>query len=64
MKNVTATVEGNTLILKVDLTKTFGPSTSGKTLIIASSEGNQGILAGDGKEVRFGLNVYRYPPRG
>ena len=43
MKNVEMSVEGNTLTIKVDLSKEFGPSTSGKTIIIASSEGNQSI---------------------
>ena len=43
MKNVEMSVEGNILTIKVDLTKDFGPSTSGKTIIIASSEGNQSI---------------------
>ena len=57
MKNVEMSVEGNTLTIKVDLTKEFGPSTSGKTIIIASSEGNQSI---PGKEtIKIGLNVYR-----
>jgi hypothetical protein len=57
MKNVEMTIEGNILTIKVDLTKDFGPSTSGKTIIIASSEGNQSI---PGKEaVKIGLNVYR-----
>jgi hypothetical protein len=57
MKNVEISVEGNILTIKVDLSKEFGPSTSGKTIIIASSEGNQSI---PGKEaVKIGLNVYR-----
>ncbi len=40
MKNIEMTVEGETLILKVDLSKDFGPSKSGKTIIVASTEGN------------------------
>jgi hypothetical protein len=57
MKNVEMTVEGNILIMKVDLTKDFGPSSSGKTIIIASTEGN---VAVDGHEAaKVGLNVYR-----
>lgn len=57
MKNVEMSVDGNILTIKVDLTKDFGPSTSGKTIIIASSEGNQSVL---GKEaVKIGLNVYK-----
>lgn len=57
MKNVEMTIEENILTIKVDLTKDFGPSTSGKTIIIASSEGNQSI---PGKEaVKIGLNVYK-----
>jgi hypothetical protein len=57
MKNVEMSIEGNILTIKVDLTKDFGPSASGKTIIIASSEGNQSI---PGKEaVKIGLNVYK-----
>lgn len=57
MKNVEMTIDGNILTIKVDLTKDFGPSTSGKTIIIASSEGNQSI---PGKEaIKIGLNVYK-----
>jgi hypothetical protein len=57
MKNVEMLIEGNILTIKVDLTKDFGPSSSGKTIIIASSEGNQSI---PGKEaVKIGLNVYK-----
>lgn len=40
MKNVEMTVEGTILIIKVDLSKEFGPSASGKTIIISSTEGN------------------------
>lgn len=59
MKNVDMKVEGDTLIIKVDLTKEFGPSSSGKTVIVASSEGNQTIEYKDG--YKLGLNVYRKP---
>ena len=57
MKNVEMKVEGDTLVIKVDLTKEFGPSSSGKTIIIASTEGNQSMPERDG--VKIGLNVYK-----
>ncbi|HLC14712.1 MAG TPA: hypothetical protein VJL89_00595 [Thermodesulfovibrionia bacterium] len=57
MKNVDMTVEGNTLIIKVDLTKEFGLSSSGKSLIIASTEGNMSVP--DNAEVKIGLNIYK-----
>lgn len=56
MKNVEMTVEGNILTVKVDLTKEFGPSSSGKTIIIASTEGNISI---PDRNEKIGLNVYR-----
>jgi len=57
MKNVEIKVEGNILTIKVDLTKEFGPSSSGKTIIIASTEGNVPI---DGyEEAKIGLNIYK-----
>ncbi len=36
MKNVQMPVVGNILTITVDLTKEFGPSSSGKTIIVAS----------------------------
>jgi hypothetical protein len=39
MKNVRMTVEGHKLTITVDLSKEFGPSASGKTILIASTEG-------------------------
>ena len=59
MKNVEMKVEGNILTIKVDLTKEFGPSASGKTIIIASTEGNVTITD---REEKVGLNVYRKKP--
>jgi len=57
MKNLEMKVEDNILTIKVDLTKEFGSSLSGKTIIIASTEGN---IAVDGhEEAKIGLNVYR-----
>ena len=57
MKNVEINVEGRFLTIKVDLTKDLGPPSSGKTIIIASTEGN---VAVDGhEEAKIGLNVYR-----
>ena len=57
MKNVEMIQEGDILTIKVDLSKEFGPSSSGKTIIIASTEGNQPI---PGKEhIKIGLNIYR-----
>jgi hypothetical protein len=60
MKNVDMKLDGNILMIKVDLTKEFGPSASGKTIIIASTEGNVSIPEKD--EIKIGLNVYRKKP--
>ena len=61
MKNVEMTVEGKMLTVKVDLTKEFGFSSSGKTIIVASTEGNADIPETDG--IKIGLNVYKKPRR-
>jgi hypothetical protein len=49
-------LDGDVLVIKVDLTKNFGPSSSGKTTIIASTEGNVAIPGRE--DVKVGLNVY------
>jgi hypothetical protein len=56
MKNVEMKLDGDILTITVDLTKEFGPSASGKTTIIASTEGN---VAVPDREEKIGLNVYR-----
>jgi hypothetical protein len=56
VKNVKLSVSGNTLTVTVDLTQEFGPSSSGKTIIIASTEGNFPL---PGRTEVVGLNVYR-----
>ena len=57
MKNVELSVDGEILTIKVDLKKEFGPSSSGKTIIIASTEGNKGVPGKE--EIKVGLNVYK-----
>jgi len=57
MKNVEMKLEGDILTIKVDVTKEFGPSSSGKTIIIASTEGN--ISIPDKEDIKIGLNVYK-----
>ncbi|MCZ7555135.1 MAG: hypothetical protein M5R41_01860 [Bacteroidia bacterium] len=59
MKNVEMRVEGNILTITVDLSKEFGPSSSGKTIIIATTEGNVSVEGAEDKKI--GLNVYKKP---
>jgi len=56
MKNVELSVEGTMLTIKVDLSQDFGPSSSGKTTIIASTEGNVNL---PDREEKIGLNIYK-----
>lgn len=57
MKNTEMKLDGDILIIKVDLKKEYGPSSSGKTIIIASTEGNVGIPGRE--EIKVGLNIYK-----
>lgn len=56
MKNVELKVEGTILTITVDLAKDFGKSSSGKSIIVASTEGNVSV---PGREEKIGLNIYR-----
>lgn len=56
MKNVTMEVKGNLLHITVDLAQEHGPSSSGKSICVASTEGNQPVGVGD---IKIGLNVYK-----
>lgn len=55
MENVTYKMQGNKLVIEVDLSKKIGPSKSGKTTLIATTGGNVPI---DSKGRRLGLNLY------
>jgi hypothetical protein len=55
--NIAARVEGRTLIIEIDLDQDFGPSSSGKSITIASSRGNAAVANTDGGVL--GLNFYR-----
>ncbi len=56
MKNIHMTVEGTILTITVDLARECGPSSSGKTIIMASTERS---IAVPEREEKVGLNVYR-----
>ena len=57
MKNVEMTVDGNIMTIKVDLSKDFGVSKSGKTVIVASSNG--GAKVPDHNDKTVNLTVYK-----
>jgi hypothetical protein len=52
-------LDGNILTITVDISKEFGKSSSGKSVIIASTEGNVSIS--ENEEIKIGLNIYRKP---
>lgn len=53
--NVQATIEGDVLTLRIDLSRSIGQSKSGKSGLIASTNGNALLPGG----ARIGVNVYR-----
>jgi hypothetical protein len=55
--NVKMAVTGTTLTITVDLSKNFGPSKSGKTVVIASTLGNKDVPENLG--MKIGLNIYK-----
>ena len=57
VENVSMRVDGSILVIEVDLNQTLGPSSSGKSEIIATTGGNASIAGLE--EVKVGLNVFR-----
>ena len=57
MLNVKPRIEGTRLIIEVDLSQNCGFSASGKSLIVASTQGNV-ALPGQ-PDIKMGLNIYR-----
>lgn len=61
MKNIEMRVEHGKLVITVDLTKDLGPSASGKSVMIGTTEGNVDVPGAP--DVKIGLNVYRKKER-
>jgi hypothetical protein len=57
MENVNVTVQGTKLQIIVDLSKAGKPSSTGKSLILATTGGN--VLVEPKKGIKLGLNVYQ-----
>ncbi len=54
--------DGKTLAITVPVEEVIGPSSSGKTLIVASSHGNQATGVNiNGKPLMLGMNAYIKP---
>lgn len=56
MKNVKIEIRENRLYIEVDLSEEVGLSSSGKSILVASTEGPAKL---EGREERVGLNVYK-----
>lgn len=59
MTNIHLQRDGVKLVITVDLSAEGVESASGKTLVLASTRGNQGVPGTKG--VMVGVNVYAYP---
>jgi hypothetical protein len=57
MQNVEFEVEDDQLIIRVDLSQELGVSSSGKSVIIATTGGNVEVPGWEA--IKVGLNVYR-----
>ncbi len=57
MQNVDVQIQGDKLVIVVDLTQEVGPSASGKSLVIGTTGGNVGVPGSE--DIKLGLNVYR-----
>jgi len=57
MRNIQLAVNGNKLTLTIDLSKEQGDSKSGKSVVIASTDGNVDVKGAAG--IKLGLNVYK-----
>ena len=59
MQNIEQSLSGSILTLKIDLSKAGATSSSGKSVIIATTGGNKSITGYENQNVKIGLNVYK-----
>jgi len=61
-KKLTASIEGDFLVIRVPMNPTPTRSATGKTMVVASSHGNKETeVEVQGKPVFVGVNAYIYP---
>lgn len=61
-KKLAASIEDGFLVIKVPMNGKPTPSTTGKTLVVASSHGNKETdVQVQGQSVVVGVNAYIYP---
>jgi Fe-S cluster assembly ATPase SufC len=58
MRNATIKVDGDKMVITINLAENLGLSKSGKSTLIATTEGNAKVQTNKG-EVAVGLNVYQ-----
>ena len=59
MNNVHIEVDGDTMTITVDLSKSYGLSASKKSLTVATTAGNTRVSNSAGEAISVGLNVYK-----
>lgn len=57
MENVNVVVQGTKMIITIDGSKDLGPSASGKTRLVASTQGNKQFVVGS-RTLFLGINAY------
>lgn len=57
MENVVMSVKGTKLTVEIDLSKSFGESSSGKSIVVATTAGNVAVPGHE--EVKIGINAYK-----
>jgi hypothetical protein len=61
-KKLTASIDGELLVIRLPLNPKPTPSSTGKTLVVASSHGNKETeVEVQGKPVFVGVNAYIHP---
>ena len=59
-RNISYKVKGQKLTIEIDLAEDFGRSASGKTIVIASTQGNKPVEGADNGAI-IGINCYKKP---
>lgn len=57
MNNVTVETKGSLLVITIDASQDLGPSSSGKTRLVGSTQGNKAVQVA-GRTVFLGVNAY------
>jgi hypothetical protein len=62
MRNIRMSIDGDDLIIRVSMSQEFGESRTGRSIIVASTDGSAGLPFSDAPDIKVNMTCYKANP--